>query len=123
MYPRTEYEMTKDDLKAILDACRPIPYIMVGGYTPRSLQERANDAWAILGLKMGFDHMTVRPVPGKNQRFFTAVPSETEEQKQARICREQQEARAKKIDALKVEIEAKTKELQALESKEDSVNA
>lgn len=81
MYPRTNYEMTEDDLKELLDACKPTPVIMIGNYVPASPQENANRAWARLGEKMGFDSDTVRPIPGKGNRFFAAVPSETEIQK------------------------------------------
>ena len=38
MYPRTNYEMTQEDLDRILDACNPVPYM------PRSAQENANAA-------------------------------------------------------------------------------
>jgi len=84
MYPRTNYEMTKSDKKKLLDACQPVPYIVVGGILPRSPQENANSAWNALGEKMGFDHMTVRPISGKSTEFFSAVPSETESQKTER---------------------------------------
>ena len=56
MYPRTNYEMTEDDLKAILDACKPVPCMMVGSYTPSSPQENANRAWAVLGEKWVRSH-------------------------------------------------------------------
>ena len=72
---RREYEMTKTDLKKLLAACRPIPYIIVGGLPPPSPQETANRAWEELGRRMGFDAMSVRPSK-KGQRFFTAEPSE-----------------------------------------------
>jgi hypothetical protein len=39
-------------------------------------QENANKAWQRLGEKMGFDYMTVQPIPGKGQRHFTAVEGE-----------------------------------------------
>lgn len=84
MNPRVNYEMTKEDLKEIKEACRPVAAIMVGGVMPSTPQENANRAWAKLGEKMGFDSMTVRP-SGKGERFFTAVPSETEDQKKQRI--------------------------------------
>lgn len=71
-----EFEMTEDDLKAILEACKPVPYMVFGGRPPRSPQENANDAWERLGTKMGFKHMTVRP-SSKGQRFFTAEPVTT----------------------------------------------
>ncbi len=68
---RTEYEMTQVQLDKILEACKPVPYMVFGGMAPRSQQENANDAWAALGAELGFDHMTVRP-NGKGDRFFTA---------------------------------------------------
>ena len=70
-----EYEMTQADLDKILDACKPVRYMVVGGVMPSTPQENANAAWAELGSRMGFDHMSVKPVSGKGDRFFTAVPS------------------------------------------------
>ena len=69
---RREFEMTETDLKTILDASKPVTYIIVGGYVPRSPQQNANDAWQALGNRMGFDWDTVRPITGKGNRFFTA---------------------------------------------------
>ena len=71
---RQNFEMSEQDLSALLDAMRPVPMIALQCGTPRSVQERANDAWAALGKKMGFDHMTVRPT-GRGDRFFSAVPT------------------------------------------------
>lgn len=39
MYPRTNYEMTPADLERILDACKPVPMIMLQCGAPRSQQE------------------------------------------------------------------------------------
>lgn len=69
---RREFEMTEADMKEILDACKPVVYMVIGGMPPKSPQENANDAWCRLGNKMGFDGMTVQPVSGKDDRFFTA---------------------------------------------------
>ena len=69
---RTEFEMKQEDLDAILEASKPVTVMLIGGIPPRSPQENANDAWAALGRKMGFNHMTVKPVHGKSNRFFTA---------------------------------------------------
>ena len=71
--------MSQEDLDQLLDAMKPVPLIMLQCGTPRSIQERANDAWAQLGKEFGFDSITVRPVQGKGQRFFTAVPNEIKE--------------------------------------------
>ena len=74
MKERIEYEMTEEDLKELLDACKPVPMIMLQYGTPLSQQENANRAWKRLGEKMGFDAMTVSPSSSKGQRFFTAIP-------------------------------------------------
>lgn len=74
MSERKEFEMTEAQEAALLASCQPEPYIVMGGIPPRSVQERANDAWRALGDELGFQHMTVKPVAGKGQRFFTAMP-------------------------------------------------
>ena len=45
--------MTEEDLKELLETCRPIPCIMVGGYASPSQQDMANAAWKKLGEKLG----------------------------------------------------------------------
>lgn len=72
---RKDYEMTQEDLDALLDAMKPVPYMVIGGIVPSSPQENANAAWKALGDKMGFKHMTVRP-NGKGDRFFSAEPKD-----------------------------------------------
>jgi len=113
MNPRIEYEMTEEDLKELLDACEPVTCMMIGGYTPSTPQENANRAWEKLGKKMGFDSTTVRPLE-KGQRFFSAVPSETEAQKQARIQREQEVKRQEEIRTLEKDIATKQSRLSEL---------
>lgn len=68
---RKRFEMTDAQLKKVLDACKPVAYLVIGGIPPRSPQENANDAWAALGLELGFDFTTVQPT-GEGDRFFTA---------------------------------------------------
>ena len=69
-----EYELTDAQLQRLLDASKPVPYLVFGGREPASPQEHANAAWSELGRELGFDYMTVQPVPGKDYRFFTATP-------------------------------------------------
>lgn len=114
MNPRVEYEMTEDDLNAILDACKPVPCIMIGGCVPSSPQENANRAWANLGKKMGFDSMSVRP-SDKGQRFFTAVPSETYSQRMEREKRESDARRQSEISRLTDEIKERQQKLDDLQ--------
>ena len=69
---RKEFQLTADELKQLLDACRPVPYMVFGGMAPRSPQENANDAWKRLAEQHGFVWDTVRPIAGKGQECFTA---------------------------------------------------
>lgn len=121
IYPRTNYEMTEAQLAALLDAMRPVPAMLIGGSTGRSRQENANDAWARLGREMGFDAMTVQPVAGKGDRFFTAVPSETPEQRTAREATEAAQRKAEEVARLEAEIAERKERLRALT--EDNPNA
>jgi len=99
IYPRVTYEMTQEDLDRILDACKPVPYMVIGGHAPSSPQDNANAAWSALGRKMGFDYMTVQP-DGRSSRSFTAIPSETEQQRKERIEREKEVVRLAEIARL-----------------------
>lgn len=105
MYPRTNYEMTEEDKQTLLSAMQPERAMLIGGTTGQSLQERANDAWARLGEKMGFDSMTVQP-SSRGDRFFTAVPNETETQKADRLAREAVEKKKALVKKLEEEISA-----------------
>ena len=116
--PRVNYEMTEDDLKALLDACRSVPCMAIGNVMPPSPQENANHAWAALGEKMGFDPMSVRPGNIGNQRAFTAVPSETTVQQEARVIREAGEKRYAEIARLTAEINKLTEQLNVIRGKE-----
>lgn len=71
------YELTDEELRDVLDACKPQPYLVFGGMGPSSPQERANLAWELLGKKHGFDAFTVQGIPGKSERYFTAEPVES----------------------------------------------
>jgi hypothetical protein len=71
-----EYEMTDEQLAKLQDASKSVPLMKIGDYLPRTTQEKANDVWQALGKEMGFDFMSVRPAPGKGDRFFTAEPTE-----------------------------------------------
>ena len=70
---RKNYEMSREELDTLLEAGKPVPYMIIGGHEPSSPQGNANRAWAALGEKMGFNSLTVQPIVGKGTRHFTAV--------------------------------------------------
>jgi len=71
---RKQFEMTPDELKELLSACKPTPVMYLSGGTPmfKSPQENANYAWQALGREKGFIWDSVQPVSGKGISFFTA---------------------------------------------------
>lgn len=71
-----EYKLTQAELDAVLEASRPVPYMIIGGVSPRSSQENANAAWQALAEKRGFVWDTVQPVAGKSNLFITAQPNQ-----------------------------------------------
>lgn len=73
---RKEYALSEEDYTFILEASRYVPPTPKKvGPPPENKRSRMNYAWAVVGLKMGFDYWTVKPIDGTINRF-TAVPSE-----------------------------------------------
>lgn len=69
---RKEYELTTEQYEKLIEACRPVPMIMLQCGEPPSQQEKANRAWCALGDELGFNGMSVGKAVGKGLRFFTA---------------------------------------------------
>jgi hypothetical protein len=67
-----EFKMTEEQRDIIMDACRPVPLIAINCGMPPSQQTMANYAWERLGKELGFKYMTVRPIHGLNDYYFTA---------------------------------------------------
>ncbi len=114
IYPRTEYIMSEEDLATIVEASKSTPCMMIGNVMPSSPQENANRAWETLGKKMGFDHITVRLPRTKGPRVFTAVPSETETQRDAREQDEQRKLKQADIIRLRREISERVAQMDEL---------
>ncbi len=71
---RKQYEMNKEQYDKLMDACKPTPLMYISGGAPmfNSPQTNANSAWASLSKELGFVSETVKPIPGKDDHFFTA---------------------------------------------------
>lgn len=70
MSRRIEFELSDEDHASILEASKPVPYLIIGGHEPASPQQNANYKWQALGARMGFDWTTVQR--GRDERHFTA---------------------------------------------------
>ena len=72
---RKEFLMTDEQFNELIEACRPVSYMVFNGVIPKSPEEKANEFWSKLGKELKFDYLTVRPVHGKDARYFTAETS------------------------------------------------
>lgn len=73
---KQRYEMTEEDLKALLAVSKPTPVMYLSGGIPmtNSPQQNANRAWKKLGRKMRFEWDTVEP-SREGMRVFYAEPT------------------------------------------------
>ena len=71
---RKEFELTEEQLNKLLGAGKAVPAMYLSGGAPMfgTPQENSNRAWSELGDELGFEYMTVQPVSGKSDGFFTA---------------------------------------------------
>lgn len=72
LFMRREFKMSTEQYARLIEACRPVPYMIVGGFPPMSAQDNANAAWHALGREIGFDGNTANPINGKSSLCFTA---------------------------------------------------
>ena len=67
---KEKFTLNDEQFQAILDINKkggdPVMYLSGGTPLGRSLQEKINDFWVILGQKMGFDRETVEPIDNRN---------------------------------------------------------
>ena len=68
---RKTFTISEEGYQKLLDAGKPVRYMIFGGHEPTSPQENANYAWKRLGDEMGFKWDTVIP-DGTNSHIFTA---------------------------------------------------
>jgi hypothetical protein len=73
---KQKYTMSQPQLDTLLESMRARPLIALNCGVAASQQESANNAWATLGIAMGFDSTTVEATNTGNQLEFYAEPTE-----------------------------------------------
>lgn len=69
---KRQHKLTDAQLVELYEAARPVRYMVAGGQEPISPRERVDNWWARLGEALHFDPATVAPIPGLDDRYFTA---------------------------------------------------
>lgn len=73
------YELSEEQYQRIIEASKPVPYLVIGGMPPESPRVKAERVWQSLGKEMGFKWDTARP-SSKGDHFFEAEPSQKTEE-------------------------------------------
>lgn len=68
------YMLTEAEYAELIEASKPVPYIIANGIAPISPAARVNEIWARIGRDRGFDPMTAHPADSDNRRQFRARP-------------------------------------------------
>jgi len=73
-----QYRMTEEELKMMMNASKPVTYMVFNGQPPSSPQENANNAWQQIADRVGCDKMSIKPAATGDNRDFMANPLSVE---------------------------------------------
>jgi len=73
---RQQFRMSEEQYGRLVEASKPVPYMVFGGMEPISPREKAEAVWRELGDEMGFDWTTVEPPTNGDNHSFSAVLAE-----------------------------------------------
>jgi|HubBroStandDraft_6_1064221.scaffolds.fasta_scaffold163192_3 hypothetical protein len=71
---KRQYRLTDEELQSIMDASKPVPYMVIGGVEPSSPQENANRAWQAVAAKHGFEWDTAEDAGTGDAHDLLAEP-------------------------------------------------
>lgn len=67
------FTITEEEMQMVLDASKPVPYMVLGGMEPSSPRENANRAWQAIGRTYGVEWDSIRPVD-EAARIMSGTP-------------------------------------------------
>ena len=68
------YRMTDDELNMLMNASKPVPYLVFGGIEPRSPRDNAMDVWRTVAARVGCDVDSIEPAETGDNHEFNARP-------------------------------------------------
>lgn len=69
-----KYRLTDEELNHLLEASKPVPYMVFGGVEPRSPQDNVMDVWKQVANRVGCDVGSIEGAGTGDQRDFVARP-------------------------------------------------
>lgn len=68
-----KYTLTEIEHAELVEACKPVPYMIIGGVAPVSPAEKAMFVWKRVANRVGCDVNTIAPA-GDDTREFLGEP-------------------------------------------------
>ena len=79
MQRHQQYRLTDEELDEIMEASKPVLYMVVGGVGPRSPQEKVMDVWRKIAVRVNCDVESIGPADSGDYHDFKAEPLTTED--------------------------------------------
>lgn len=68
------YRMTDPELNELMEASKPVPYMVFGGIEPRSPRDNAMDVWRKVAARVGCDVDSIDSAGTGDDHDFKARP-------------------------------------------------
>ena len=68
------YELTEEEFKELMNAAKPVPYMIVGGRAPSSPYEMSKAIWYRVAQRVNCDVETIEGVDRNKPLIFRAEP-------------------------------------------------
>ncbi len=69
-----EYKLTEDEFAQLMEASKPVPYMVIGGVEPQSPRDKSMRIWERVAARVGCDMNSIQP-NGADPRDFKANPT------------------------------------------------
>ena len=71
-----KYRMTDEEYNDLLEACKPVPYMVFGGVPPERPTDKAMRVWDRIAKRVGCIQSTIDSAGTGDDRDFVAMPIE-----------------------------------------------
>ena len=68
------YRLTDEEFNRLMEASKPVPYMVIGGVEPESPYDKAKRVWLDVASRVHCDIDSIGPANTGNNRDFMAAP-------------------------------------------------
>ena len=68
------YKLTDEELSALKEAAKPVPYLVIGGHPPEDPATKSMRIWEEVAKRVNCDVWSIQPASSGNEQEFEAEP-------------------------------------------------